>query len=102
MHSATKIHYLVIYYLLNMKSKWFYLQDKDPYFPIEDLGIALGHSRILNYPALSNLPDIRDYEFLTEGQENDLDAIVVYGLGAIINRKQLEHTKKEIEKFLNE
>jgi hypothetical protein len=83
-----------------MKNKWFYLQDKDPYFSIEDLGIALGHSIILNYPALSNLPDIRDYEYLTEGNEN-IDAIVVYGLGAIINRKQLEHTKKEIERMLN-
>ena len=83
-----------------MKNKWFYLQDKIPYFSIEDLGIALGHSIILNYPALSNLPDIRDYGHLTEGNEN-IDAIVVYGLGAIINRKQLEHTKKEIERMLN-
>lgn len=83
-----------------MKNKWFYLQDKDPYFSIEDLGIALGHSIILNYPALSNFSDIRDYEYLTEGND-DIDAIVVYGLGAIINRKQLEHTKKEIERMLN-
>lgn len=83
-----------------MKNKWFYLQNKDPYFSIEDLGIALGHSVILNYPALSNLPDIRDYEYLTEGSE-DIDAIVIYRLGAIINRKQLEHTKKEVEKMLN-
>ena len=83
-----------------MKNKWFYLQDKDPYFSIGDWGLALVKCKKIKYPALSNLPDIRDYEYLTEGNEN-IDAIVVYGLGAIINRKQLEHTKKEIERMLN-
>ncbi len=85
-----------------MNTDWTCILDEQPYEAIKMLGIARGHSRILDYPILSNAKEIEDYRFITEDiPDKYLDAIVVEGLGAIISKKALKHNKKQIDTVLD-
>lgn len=82
-----------------MKNKWIYISASSPYTAIGGLGITKESSTIFNIPKM-NWSDILDYEYLIEDNE-EVDAIVVNEVGAIVNREALEHTKKKVDQMLD-
>lgn len=84
------------------KEKWIYIQAEHPYEATCSLGITKESSFILNTPH-AQWEDILEYKFLTDNPDNaELDAIIVTGVGVIINRKALERNLKQINKMLNQ
>lgn len=82
------------------KEKWIYIKSDMPYVAIASTGITLDTSFILNVPHL-NWDTIEEYKYLADNEDNaELDAIVVSGVGAIINRETLKHNAKNLDTLL--